>query len=194
MGFTRMMEVSLRKGIKMFSLNDKVVYPGHGVASICRVFEKNIGSRIIIFYELKFQNKDMTIMVPQDKVQEVGVRSLSSADSITVMLSTLAQPARHIKSTESTASNWNKRNKEYQSKLRTGSLKDISEIYRDLKYIAKHKELSFGEKNLLLKTEALLVEEISAAQQLGEDKVIEKLRSYLVPSMVITPHSTIIER
>lgn len=174
----------------MFSLNDKVVYPGHGVASICRVFEKNVGLQKIIFYELKFQSKDMTIMVPKDKAEEVGVRSLSSSSSITSMLETLARPARHIRSTESSASNWNKRNKEYQSKLRTGSLKDISEIYRDLKYISRYKELSFGEKNLLLKTEALLVEEISAAEQLGEDKVIEKLRAYLVPSLIISPSAS----
>lgn len=178
----------------MFSLNDKVVYPGYGVAYICRVFEKNIGLQKIIFYELKFQNKDMTIMVPQDKAEEVGVRSLSSVASISSMLEGLARPARHLKTAESTASNWNKRNKEYQSKLRTGSLKDISEIYRDLKYISRYKELSFGEKSLLLKTEALLVEEISAAEQLGEDKVIEKLRSYLVPSLIINPsNSTIAE-
>lgn len=174
----------------MFSLNDKVVYPGHGVASICRIFEKNVGSQTITLYELKFQSKDMTIMIPKDKMEEVGVRSLSSSSSISTMLETLAQPARHLKPTESSASNWNKRNKEYQSKLRTGSLKDISEIYRDLKSISRYKELSFGEKNLLLKTEALLVEEISAAEHLGEDKVIEKLRAYLVPSIIITPTSS----
>ena len=68
---------------------------------------------------------------------------------------------------ELSASNWNRRNKEYQNKLRTGSLKDISEIYKDLKHIANHKELSFGEKNLLSKTELLLVEEIAAAEEAG---------------------------
>jgi len=174
----------------MFSLNDKVVYPGHGVASICRVFERNVGSQTMVFYELKFPNKDMTIMIPKDKVEEVGVRPLSSSSSISTMLKTLAQPARHIKSAENGASNWNKRNKDYQSKLRTGSLKDISDIYRDLKYISKYKELSFGEKSLLLKTEALLVEEISAAERVDEDKAMERLRSYLVPSLSITPLSS----
>lgn len=177
--------VSLRKGSHMFSLNDKVVYPGHGVASICRVFEKNIGTQSMVFYELKFQNKDMTIMIPRDKIDEVGVRPLSSSTSISTMLETLGQPARHIKSLESGASNWNKRNKDYQSKLRTGSLKDISDIYRDLKHISRYKELSFGEKSLLLKTESLLVEEISAAERLDEDKAIERLRSYLVPSVIL---------
>ncbi len=166
------------RGIKMtFSLNDKVVYPGHGVALICKVFSRNVASQTITFFELQFQNKDMTIMVPQDKLEEVGVRPLSSSSKISSMLETIAKPAVRTKNFETYATNWNRRKKEYQSKLRTGSLEDISEIYRDLKYISKFKELSFGEKSLLLKTESLLAEEISAAEQVDEDKAIERLRS-----------------
>ena len=92
------------------------------------------------------------------------------------MLETLMTPDRKLESLELTASNWNRRNKEYQNKLRTGSLRDISEIYRDLKYIACYKELSFGEKNLLSKTESLLAEEISASEDLDGNKAIERLR------------------
>lgn len=161
----------------MFSLNDKVVYPGHGVALICKVFSRSVADQSITFFELQFQNKDMTIMVPYDKLQEVGIRPLSSASKINSMLETIAEPAERTKNFETSATNWNRRKKEYQNKLRTGSLDDISEIYRDLKYISKFKELSFGEKNLLLKTESLLAEEISAAKQVDEDKAIEGLRS-----------------
>lgn len=167
----------------MFSLEQKVVYPGHGVAEVCRIFEKTFGTTRTTFCELKFLSKDMTVMVPMDKADEVGIRALSSMKSISTMLENLTTPARKIDRQELTASNWNRRNKEYQNKLRTGSLKDISEIYSDLKYISKHKELSFGEKSLLSKTESLLVEEISAAEQLEEDKAIERLRSFFVPSM-----------
>ncbi len=179
----------------MFSLNDKVVYPGHGVASIWRIFERTVGGQTVIFYELKFQSKDMTVMIPKDKLEDVGVRSLSSSSSINSMLETLTVPARHIKPNESTASNWNKRNKEYQSKLRTGSLKDISEIYRDLKYISRYKELSFGEKSLLLKAEALLVEEISAAEHLDTERAIEQLRARFIPVFLVhAATTTVFER
>ncbi len=168
----------------MFSLNDKVVYPGHGVASICRVFERHVGQQIIVFYELKFQSKDMTIMVPKDKLQEVGVRHLSSHASINDMLENVGMPARHLKTTEPNTNNWNKRNKDYQTKLRTGSLESILEIYKDLKCVSFYKQLSFGEKSLLLKTEALLVEEISAVQNIDAQKAMEQLRSsvFIVPT------------
>lgn len=163
-----------------FSLNDKVVYPGHGVALICKVFSRNVANQEIIFFELQFQNKDMTIMVPSNKLEEVGVRPLSSISKINSMLATIAEPTTRAKNFEPTATNWNRRKKEYQNKLRTGSLEDISDIYRDLKHISRFKELSFGEKNLLLKTETLLAEEISAANKVDEDKAIERLRSLFI--------------
>lgn len=159
----------------MFSLNDKVVYPGYGVAVICKVFSRSIAGNQVTFFELKFQNKDMTVMVPKDRIEAVGIRPLSSACYINDLLTTIVQPVKSSKS-EQVGSNWNKRNKEYQSKLSTGSLKDISEIYRDLKWISRSKELSFGEKNLLLKAEHLLAEEISAAQQVDEDRALQSLR------------------
>lgn len=167
----------------MFSLNQKVVYPGYGVAEVVRIFEKKFRDQIAILCELQFLNKDMTVMVSADKAKEIGVRPLSSTDHINDIFCTFLKPATRLDSLATSSSNWNRRNKEYQNKLRTGSLKDISEIYCDLKYISQQKELSFGEKNLLSKTEALLVEEISAAESLESEKAIERLRGFFVPQL-----------
>ena len=161
----------------MFSLNDKVVYPGHGVAKISNIVSRFVAGNLVVFYELKFQSKEMTIMVPKDRIDEVGIRALSSSSYINDTLDIMMKPAQKLTNFESATMNWNKRNKEYQSKLRTGSLLDISEIYRDLKFISRFKELSFGEKGLLVKTEALLAEEISAAEHIEEDKALERLRA-----------------
>lgn len=161
----------------MFCLNEKVVYPGHGVANINRLIKKMVSGQETTFYELTFLNKDVTVLVPTNNAEAVGIRPLSSQEHIKDVFRVLTAPARRINHYEFTASNWNKRNKEYQLKLRTGSLRDLSEIYRDLRYIATQKELSFGEKNLLHQTEALLVEEISLVEQLGQEKTIEQLRS-----------------
>jgi CarD family transcriptional regulator len=162
----------------MFSLNEKVVYPGHGVAQINRIVEKNIGGSIQMFFELKFLSKGVTILVPTNNLASVGLRRLSSSESINKIFKMLSDPVPRVNS-ESTASNWNKRNKEYQCRLRSGDLNEICKIYRDLRYISSQKELSFGEKNLLLQTEALLVEEISIVKQVEENKTIEQLRALL---------------
>ncbi len=162
----------------MFSLNQKVVYPGHGVAKVVKIFEKKFSDQIATLCELKFTNKDMTVMVAMDKFEEIGIRRLSSSEHIHDVFSSFIKPARRIKDQDFYTSNWNRRNKEYQNKLKTGSLKNISEVYLDLKNLSIEKELSFGEKNLLQKTELLLIEEISAVEDLDVVTAMERLRLF----------------
>lgn len=160
-----------------FSLHDKVVYPGHGVARISKMVEQSVGGSKVHFFELSFLNKEATVFVPVNNAISVGLRSLSSSEKIADALEVIAQPARKLHHYEFSASSWNKRNKQYQLKLRRGSLIELSEIYRDLRFIETQKELSFGEKKLLSKAEALLVEEIAIVQERDEEKTIESLRS-----------------
>ncbi len=160
----------------MFDIHEKVVYAGHGVARINRILEKNVAGVTTKFYELFFLNKDVTVLVPVDNANLVGLRKISSEEIVKEAFHTLAQPARQINHHEFAASSWNKRNKGYQLKLQTGSLRELSEIYRDLRFIGTQKPLSFGEKNLLSQAESLLVEEISLVQEADCDKIVEFLR------------------
>ncbi len=161
----------------MFVLNEKVVYPGHGVARVNRIIEKRVAGTITHFFELVFLHKDMTILVPINNLASVGIRRLTSGQNINELMEKLSEPTVVQKLPETLASNWNKRSKEYQGKLRTGNIQEICKIYKDLRSIEKKKELSFGEKNLLQQTEALLVEEIALVKQVGEDKAVEQLRA-----------------
>lgn len=160
----------------MFALNEKVVYPGHGVAFVKQIVEKTIGTQKSTFYELSFLHKEVIVLVPTQNADIVGIRSLESKESIEELFKHLAEPVKKVHNCEFNASNWNKRNKEYQLKFRTGKLKDLSDIYKDLRYISTYKELSFGEKSILQQTEALLVEEISLVQKNEQEKIIEQLR------------------
>jgi len=159
----------------MFNLNEKVVYPGHGVAEVSRIVEKIVGGSVTKFLELKFFNKDMTILVPMASSVAVGLRRLSSKENIEGVMKILSEPVSIF--CENNSVNWNKRNKDYQCKLRSGDIYEVCKIYRDLKYISSKKELSFGEKDLLSKTESLLAEEISIVNNEGEEKTIQSLRS-----------------
>lgn len=159
----------------MFNQHEKIVYPGHGAAIIQRVIERNIGGKTASFYELQFLNKDMTILVPVDNIESIGIRKLSTQKDIGNLFKIFSEPVeRHH---NEVALNWNKRNKEYQCKIRSGNLKDIGEIYRDLRNIEKHKELSFGEKSLLQQTESLLAEEIALAYDIASEVAVTQLRT-----------------
>jgi len=159
----------------MFARNDKVVYPGHGVAVISCIIEKKIAGRSLQFFELRFLNKDMTILVPTENASAVGIRPLSSAEYIKDIFKILAQPVV-LKHLDAVVSNWNKRNKEYQGKLRSGNLLELCAIYRDLKHIELSKELSFGEKNLLQQTEGLLIEEIAIVTKVEVTDAAKQLK------------------
>ncbi len=158
-----------------FCLHEKVVYPGHGVAQISRIVEKLVAGHQTCFFELKFLNKDMTILVPTQNLSSVGIRRLCSTEHISDIFKTLSAPSARL--SYDTVSNWNKRNKDYQCKLRTGDLQEICKIYRDLKNMSGYKELSFGEKALLHQTEMLLAQEISLVRNMNEEKAVEHLRS-----------------
>jgi CarD family transcriptional regulator len=170
----------------MFSLGDRVVYPGHGVAQISRVVEKIIAGGVVRFFELEFINKGMTILIPTNNLSSIGLRRLSSRESIDNAFEVLAKPAGACR--DSLLSNWNKRSKNYQCKLRTGDLIEICRIYRDLNHLAARKELSFGEKNLLQQTEALLVEEISLVKDVEVEKTMAHLRSFFLGAQAIASH------
>lgn len=162
----------------MFLLNEKVVYPGYGVALISRKVERVVAGAITTFFELKFFTKDMTILVPENRLESVGIRRLSSEQDIQDMIELLQGRIckKATVSCDSSVVNWNKRNKDYQFKLRSGDILKISTIYKDLQTVGFDKELSFGERNLLAQIENLLVEEISLVLSLTKEQALEKLR------------------
>ncbi len=157
----------------MFLLNEKVIYPGYGVAIINRLVDRLILNKKTNFFELKFYNKDMTVLIPEDRLESIGVRKLSTLKELTQMFEHLSLFDANDIITEHNASTWNKRNKEYQCKLRSGKLFHIASIYKELQLIALDKELSFGECNLFNQIEFLLIEEILAIKS---DETTEDIR------------------
>ena len=180
----------LRGGYMMFALNDKVVYPGHGVARVNRIIERTVGGCLTHFYELKFVNKEMIILVPLDNLSSVGIRSLNSHNYIQDVFKTLMIPAKKCSGNDFNTSSWNKRSKKYQSCLRSGDLVEISKIYRDLHYLSQEKELSFGERNLLVQTEALLAEEISMVESFDKERAVDQIRACFVQAALLHSKNT----
>ena len=168
------------KEFNMFCLNEEVVYPGYGVAKINKVIKKVISDKEITFYELTFLNKDVTILVPTENIQSIGLRPSSTSENIKDAFNTIHNQNKENNQYSFLSTNWNKRNKEYQLKLRNGTLKDLLYIYKNLKDISNYKELSFGEKNILQQAESLLAEEIAVVEKVGPEKATEQLRSLFV--------------
>lgn len=161
----------------MFEFNDKVFYPGHGVANVDGIIEKEVAGSCLKFIKLSFLHKDMMILVPLYNTDSIGLRSISSEDCVNKVLEELHRgPERKLESIDFTPSGWNRRHKEYQLKILGGKLIDIIKIYRDLMYISQQKELSFGERTLLQSVEDLLAQEIQSVRKTSREEVIQELR------------------
>ena len=70
---------------------------------------------------------------------------------------------------------WNRRYREYMDKIKTGSVYEVAEVYRDLLILKVEKELSFGERKMLDTARNLLVKEISLAKRVEEEQIEKDL-------------------
>ena len=159
----------------MFTIGDKVAYPMHGAGVIEGIEEQTILGTPRRYYVLRLSHSDMKVMVPVENSRQVGVRYIVGASDIDDVVSVL-----HSDSTPM-SDNWNKRNRDNMEKLKTGDLKAIAEVVRNLLRADHRKKLSTGEKKMLnnakqlLLSEFVLVKNISVdnADQMIEDAVLE---------------------
>jgi len=110
----------------------------------------------------------MKIMVPTQNVENVGLREIIGQKEVPKLYSILKK--RDIPVDNQT---WNRRYREYMDKIKTGSVFEVAEVYRDLLMLKEEKDLSFGERKMLDTARSLLVKEISLAKEVTE-KEIEK--------------------
>lgn len=161
----------------MYKRSEHVIYPGHGVAVVEDIIEKTVASTTISFLKLTFLFKDMTILVPVYNVAAIGLRYPSSRQEVEVVLDELVkQPQKKLESIDLTPSGWNRRHKDYQTKLQQGGLLELAGIYRDLMHIAQQKDLSFGERTILQTIEDLLAQEIQIVVTQDREIVLQWLR------------------
>ena len=109
-----------------FKIGESVVYPKHGVGEIEKIETLEISNIKTSFYVVKMEQSKLTIRVPLDKKNEVGLRKISSKKIIEEVYSTLKlkPKIRRIM--------WSRRAQEYEAKIFSGDPIKISELVRDL--------------------------------------------------------------
>lgn len=150
----------------MFKVGDLAVYPAHGVGVIEKVETQEISGCQQDFYVMRILDNDMIIMIPTGNVNNVGLREIIGQTEVPKLYSILSE--RNVTIDNQT---WNRRYREYMDKIKTGSVYEVAEVYRDLLILKLEKDLSFGEKNMLDTAKSLLVKEISLARNVGEEQV-----------------------
>jgi CarD family transcriptional regulator len=156
----------------MFNIGDLAVYPAHGVGVIEKIETQEISGCRQDFYVMRILDNDMIIMIPTNNVANVGLRDIIGQSEVPRLYSILKK--RDVTIDNQT---WNRRYREYMEKIKTGSVFEVAEVYRDLLILKLEKDLSFGERKMLDTARSLLVKEISIAQNVGEEQVEKDLDS-----------------
>ena len=154
----------------MFKVGDLAVYPAHGVGLIEKIETQEISGCRQDFYVMRILDNDMIIMIPTNNVENVGLREIIAHTEVDTLYSILKK--RDVPIDNQT---WNRRYREYMDKIKTGSVFEVAEVYRDLLILKIEKDLSFGERKMLDTARNLLVKEISLAKKVSEEQVEKEL-------------------
>ena len=147
-----------------FKVGDTVVYPHHGAARIDAVETRTIKGEEKTYLVLKVDKGDLTVRVPADNAELVGVRDVVGQEGLERVFEVLRAP--HTEE----PTNWSRRYKANLEKLASGDVNKVAEVVRDLWRRDKERGLSAGEKRMLAKARQILVSELALAEKTNEDK------------------------
>ena len=158
-----------------FSVNQKIVYPSQGVGKIVEIKEKSFKNEMILYYVIYLEVSDMTVMVPVNRAQELGLRSIVSEDEARKALDLISEDF------EPSPSDWKLRYQINLDLLKKGSVIDIATIVRSLYHRSKIKELPILERKLYDSARKLLEDEITYALDLPREEVTSLIHTHLEP-------------
>jgi CarD family transcriptional regulator len=145
-----------------FQIGDKVVYPHHGAAIIKGLEEKEFGGEKKEYYILRLAYGDLTLMVPTDNTEGVGIRDVIARDELEKVFKVLKSKECRM------PTNWSRRFKTHVEKLRSGDIYQVAEVVRNLARREADKGLSAGEKRMLTKARQILISEVTFAANVDE--------------------------
>ena len=156
-----------------FDVGDYVVYPKHGVGRVVELQNEEIAGMQLELYVLRFEKERMTLRVPVNKIEAIGMRKLSSNVTMSEALTTLKGKPK-VKRTM-----WSRRAQEYEAKINSGDLVSISEVVRDLFRADDQPEQSYSERQIFEAATSRLARELAAMEQVDEPTAQEKILDIL---------------
>ena len=159
-----------------FQIGDLAVYPAHGVGEIQAIESRVVNGEKHDFYIMKVLENNMLIMIPTRNVESVGLRDIIDAEEIPKVYEVM----KTKKASSADNQTWNRRYRDYMEKIKTGSLYDVAEVFRDLSLLKLNKDLSFGERKLYDTAQGLLVKELSKAKKTDEKTILSEIDALFV--------------
>ena len=162
------------KKIKLqYSVGDFIVYPSHGVGEINDIQTFEIAEEKVEMYNVIFDKEKMTLKIPIIKAKEIGIRKVSSRNEMKKTLEILKGKAK-IRRTM-----WSRRAQEYEAKINSGILTELTEVVRDLFRNSNQPEQSYSERQLYESARDRLAREVAVVEKTDDDNAVEKIEIIL---------------
>ena len=151
----------------MYKTGDKILYPMHGAGVIKKIDKREILGEVKEYYLLNVPCGDMEVMIPVDNCEDIGVRHLVSREELESAISVLSLESSEM------SGNWNKRYRDNMEKIKSGEIKAVAEIVRNLTRINRENKLSAGEKKMLSNARKILQSEVMLVLDIEEEEAID---------------------
>ncbi len=152
-----------------FKVNDKVVYPHHGAATIIKKEKLEFDGEKQDYFVLEVATDQLTVRVPVDKALDLGVRPVISKTVARKVFATFKDEPQEA------GSNWSRWYKLLTEKINSGDIFQVAEVVRDLTYAQQIKGISPALKRMLAKARLIIISELRFALGLEEEEAIKKL-------------------
>ena len=157
----------------MYKVGDKVVYPHHGAGTVVKKESREVLGQKREYLTIKILHNDMTVQVPCENADAVGLRRVIGEKEVAVVLKALTGGSTEM------PKNWNRRFKHNRDKMKTGDVLELAEVVRNLALRDHEKGLSTGEKQMFVKAKKILASELMYAKSMDEEECAEWLEEVL---------------
>ena len=163
-----------QKKVKLqYSVGDFIVYPSHGVGEITAIQTFEIAEEKLEMYNVIFDKEKMTLKIPTIKAKEIGIRKVSSRNEMKKTLEILKSKPKIKRSM------WSRRAQEYEAKINSGILTELTEVVRDLFRNSNQPEQSYSERQLYESARDRLAREVAVVEKTDDIKAVEKIEIIL---------------
>ncbi len=156
-----------------FKVGQNVVYPLQGVGRITEQSARQFKGKQVSYYTIYITATDMTVMLPVEKVNELGLRPIVPKDDAEQALKSMSDK------NEPLTSDWKLRYQNNLDLLKEGGVMDIATVVRSLYHRSKVKELPILERKLYDNALKLMVDEISLALEREKGEIEDLLHTRL---------------
>ena len=156
-----------------FNKGDNVVYPSYGPGKILAIKKEIIDGKRIQVLIISI-NERVILRIPVEKIKDLGLRKLSTANRLKDAMAVLKSKSRKRKKTM-----WSRRAQEYEAKILSGNLVSIAEVLKELYKKDSFDEASFSEKQIYASALDRLARELAAMKKLDKEAASEELENIL---------------